>query len=124
MLLFAGCTARNDIPVCSSNAACAERDGERVTVEGVYRQFPPQTGADSPDIPRGARLELADGMGPYLDLFWSKKAARSKDEVVRYLGKRVRVTGVYRKTMPRNPSDPPMASAIGDPCIEVDRIEP
>jgi hypothetical protein len=111
------------VPTCTSVAACDARDGERITVTGVYRHYPDMPGIDYSASPRAVRLTLDDGLGPFLDPFWSQRAIRSEAEIARHLGKRVRVTGRYHRTMPRNPDDPPQASAMGGPCIEVETIE-
>jgi hypothetical protein len=104
-------------------ADCNARDGARVTVIGVYR-YEAMGPRFEPDVPHAVRVELDDGVGPFLDPYWSKRAVRAPAEIERYLGKRVAVTGRYHKDMPRNPDDPPYASAMGGPCVEVESIEP
>jgi hypothetical protein len=88
----------------------------------VYRYDLDLPGVDYSDSPRAVRIELEDDVGPFLEPFWSKRAIRPQSEIDQYLGKRVRVIGLYHKKMPRNPDDPPYASAVGGPCIEVETI--
>lgn len=109
--------------MCGTIVDCDAKDGARVVVVGTYRLYPDQTGVDYSAAPRAVRLELGDGLGPFLDPFWSSRALRPASEIEQFLGKRVRVTGVYHKTMPKNPDDPPQASAMGGPCLEVERVE-
>jgi hypothetical protein len=90
----------------------------------VYRYDLDLPGFDYSDSPRAVRIELEDDAGPFLEPFWSKRAIRPQSEIDQYLGKRVRVIGLYHKKMPRNPDDPPYASAVGGPCIEVETIGP
>lgn len=114
----------NTLPICTTLADCNARDGMRITVVGVYRFYPDQPGIDYSEALRAVRIELDDGLGPFLDPFWSRRAIRLQSEINQHLGKRVRVIGLYHKDMPRNPDDPPHASAMGGPCIEVETIEP
>ena len=111
------------LPVCTTLAECNARDGTRIAVVGVYRHYPDVPGVDYSEAPRAVRIDLEDGLGPFLDPFWSPRAIRPRSEIEQHLGQRVRVTGVYHKDMPRNPDDPPQASAMGGPCIEVDALE-
>ena len=90
---------------------------------GRYRHHPDLPGFDYSDTPRAVCIELADGPGPFLDPFWSSRALRPQAEIDRHLGRRVRVVGRYHRFMPRNPDDPPQASAMGGACIEVESIE-
>ena len=110
------------LPVCTTLAECNARDGTRIAVVGVYRHYPDVPGVDYSEAPRAVRIDLEDGFGPFLDPFWSPRAIRPRSEIEQHLGQRVRVTGVYHKDMPRNPDDPPQASAMGGPCIEVDAL--
>ncbi len=113
------------LPTCTTSAACNANDGKRITVVGVYGMFPDQPGVDYTDVPRAVRITLDDGIGPFLEPYWHKDAVRPNDETGKYLGKRVRVTGRYHHQQPRNPDDPPYASAMGGPCIHpVEKLEP
>ncbi|MBK6515867.1 MAG: hypothetical protein IPM79_33630 [Polyangiaceae bacterium] len=118
-----GCAPRAAAPLCTTVASCAAQDGTRVAVVGIYRVFPSYEAVAVADVPRAARLELEDGDGPDLDPYWSERARRSQAEIDRYLGQRVRVIGTYRKDMPKHPTDPPYASAMGGPCVEVESLE-
>jgi hypothetical protein len=111
------------LPTCTTTAECDARDGERIAVVGRYCFYPDLPGFDYSDTPRAVRIELADGLGPFLDPYWSQRAIRPQAEIDRHLGRRVRVVGLYHRDMPRNPDDPPQASAMGGPCIEVESIE-
>lgn len=110
-------------PICTTVAECQARDGTRITVVGVYRQYPDLPGFDYSGLPRGVRIELDDGPGPLLEPSWSKGAIRPPAEIAEHVGKRVRVTGLYHKDMPINPRNP-QGSMIGGACIEVETIEP
>lgn len=112
------------LPICTTVAACDSHDGERVVLVGVYRFFPDKPGFDYTGVPRAVQITLDDDNGPWLEPYWSKQALRPEAEVNAYLGKRVRVTGRYRRIQPPNPKNPPEASAMGGPCIEVEKIEP
>ena len=121
-VIAAGCARgvsqmKDNLPTCITVAACDAHDGNRVVVVGIYRQFPDHPGVDYTGVPRAVRLELEDGNGPILEPYWHKEAVRSDAEVKRYLGKKVRVTGKYHREQPRNPDDPPYASAMGGSCI-------
>jgi hypothetical protein len=111
------------LPTCTTLADCNARDGERIAVVGWYRHHPDLPGIDYSEAPRAVRIEFDDGGGPFLGPLWSKNAIRPAAEISEHLGKRVRVVGLYRKIMPRNPDDPPYASAMGGPCIEPESIE-
>src|SRR6476619_2333174 len=110
------------VPVCRTPADCDARDCGLIAVVGVYRHYPDLPGFDYSEAPRAVRIELDDGLGPFLDPFWSARAIRPQSEIDQYLGKRVRVIGLYHEKMPPNPADPPYASAMGGPCIEVETI--
>jgi hypothetical protein len=110
-------------PICTTLADCNARDGTRIAVVGLYQYDLDLPGVDYSEWPRAVRIALDDGLGPFLDPFWSKRAIRPKSEIDQHLGRRVRVIGLYHKNMPRNPDDPPHASAVGGPCIEVETIE-
>lgn len=104
---------------CTTLSDCLAHDGEHIAVVGTYRFHPDLPGIDYSGAPRAVRIELEDGLGPFLDPFWSRRAIRSPAEIERHLGRRVRVLGRFHAVMPRNPADPEMASAMGGPCIEV-----
>jgi hypothetical protein len=112
-------------PICATVAACDANDGKQVIVAGVYGLYPDVPGVDYTGVPRAVRITLADGTGPLLEPYWSKEAIRPAAEVATYQGRKVLVTGRYLREQPRNPDDPPYASAMGGPCIHpVERIEP
>lgn len=114
-LLLTACTPA--ATPCRSVAECERLDGRRVSIVGVYRALPHPKGAARGDAtPVLARVDL-DAAGPYLEPFWSARAARDAAELRRLDGKRVRVSGVFHKTQPRNPDDPPQAEAMGGPCL-------
>ncbi len=115
---------KDNLPTCTTVAACDANDKKQVAVVGIYRYFPDQPGIDYTGVPRAVRIALDDGLGPFLEPYWHKQAVRPEAEVGKYLGKKVRVTGRYYREQPRNPDDPPHASAMGGPCIHpVDSIE-
>jgi hypothetical protein len=125
---LAACAARSPVmtvspPTCTTSSQCNARDGTRIAIVGVYRHYPDLPGVDYSAAPRAVRIQLDDALGPFLEPFWSQRAIRPASEIAQYLGQRVRVVGVYHAHMPRNPADPPQASAMGGPCIEVESIE-
>jgi hypothetical protein len=112
------------LPTCTTIAACNANDGNRITLVSVYGLFPDQAGVDYTGVPRAVRITLDDGIGPFLEPYWHKDAVRPDGETSKYLGKRVRVTGRYYRQQPRNPNDPPHASAMGGPCVHpVEAVE-
>ena len=127
--VFAGCSPgvnkmKENLTTCSTIATCDANDGKTVVVVGTYRLFPDQPGIDYTGVPRTVRIALDDGLGPFLEPYWHKEAIRPSAEVSQYLGKKVRVMGRYYREQPRNPDDPPHASAMGGPCIHpVEKIE-
>lgn len=115
---------KDGLPTCTAIATCDAHDGQDVTVVGVYGLFPDQPGIDYTGVPRAVRITVDDGVGPFLAPYWHKDAIRPADEVGRFQGKRVRVTGRYHRVQPRNPDDPPHASAMGGPCVHpIESIE-
>jgi hypothetical protein len=116
---------KDNLPTCITVAACDAHDGKRVIVVGIYQHFPDQPGVEDTGVPRAVRIVLGDGAGPLLEPYWHKEAVRPEAEVKQYLGRKVRVTGVYHREQPRNPDDPPYASAVGGSCLHpVEAIEP
>lgn len=111
-------------PVCTTLADCNAHDSTRIAVVGVYRHYPDLPGVDYSEAPRAVRIELKDGLGPFLDPYWSQLAIRPQSEIDQHLDKCVRVIGLYHKNMPHNSDDPPYSSAMGGPCIEVESLEP
>jgi hypothetical protein len=117
-------TMKDNLSACTTIAVCDANDGKQVAVVGTYRLFPDQPGVDYTGVPRAARIALDDGLGPFLEPYWHKQAARSDAEIARFVGKKVRVIGRYYREQPRNPDDPPHASSMGGPCLHpVERIE-
>ena len=122
-LLAVGCASGvkmsdQTIPTCTTVAECKGHDGKRVAVVGVYtlHESNPNRKLDD-DSPKPVRLVLAGEKGPFLEPFWHKDAVRPKDEVAKYQGKTVRVTGTFHAQQPRDPSAPPHAAAMGGSCV-------
>lgn len=115
---------KETLETCTSVAACSAHDGKRIAVVGTYGMFPDQPGVDYTGVPRAVRLALDDGPGPFLEPYWHESALRSDAETRQYAGQRVRVIGPYYREQPKNPDDPPHASAMGGPCVHpVEKIE-
>jgi hypothetical protein len=106
---------RDDLPTCATLADCSAHDGQQVHVVGVYtlHNVMPSRKLDAATAP--VRIELSDGMGPYLAAYWHADAVRSPQEKASHVGKRVRVTGTFHRTMP--PAPDPRMSQLGGPCI-------
>lgn len=111
-------------PICTTLTECSAHDNERIAVVGVYRHYPDLIGVDYSNAPRAVRIELEEGVGPFLEPYWSQLAIRPQSEIEQYLGKCVCVIGLYHKSMPHNPDDPPYASEMGGSCIEVESLKP
>jgi hypothetical protein len=121
-------TMKDNLPICTTLAECNAHDGERVVVAGVYSMYQymaPTQLADS-DIP--VRILFAGDAGqpngPMLSVFWMTSARRPAQEIARFKGKKVRVTGTFHRDQLENPDTPGM-STVGGPCIHpVESIEP
>lgn len=130
LALAAGCPngvkkkMSEDLPTCVSLSECGARDGQRVSVVGVYTPFSPMPNRKrDDDSPLPVRIMLEGGEGPLLAPYWHGDAVRPADEVARYTGKKVRVTGTFHKVSPPPPE--PNAATLGGPCLHpIEKIEP
>lgn len=108
-----------DVPVCMTMAGCSAHDGERVQVVAVYKVWDP--------LPQRARNQSparqvmlvfgTEEEGPFLGAWGQEGHMRPLDEIARYNGKKVRVTGKFLREMPPHPTDPPEAASLSGPCI-------
>jgi hypothetical protein len=125
LILLAACastgvapTADDRIPTCSSLAECKAHDGERVHVVAVYSVWDPLPyRPDGLPPPRQVMLRFGDQDGPFLGAWGRDGHLRSLDEIARFRGKRVRVTGRFLSVMPPHPTDPPHAASLGGACV-------
>ena len=121
-----GVQEMNDsLPTCSTLAECQAHDGKRVRVIATYTVWDPL-----PDRARNhppaqqVMLKFGGDDGPFLEPWGHEGHMRSLDEIARFNGKRVRVTGTFLRAMPPHPTDPPHAASLGGPCVRsVERIE-
>lgn len=106
------------LPVCRSLAECKAHDGQRVHVIAVYSVWDPLPDRARNQPPaQQVVLRFGDEEGPYLGAWGHDGHRRSLDEIARFNGKQVRVTGTFRSVMPPHPTDPPHAASLGGPCI-------
>lgn len=91
-----------DMEVVRTLGDVARLDQRRVVLAGVYRAVErPVKGAMLNPRPRDhALIELADAGGVYLEPLDSPAAKRAPDEIKRFDGKRVSVSGIIHKIMP------------------------
>lgn len=112
-------TMNEKLPTCTTLAECASHDGERVTVVGVYTVWDPlpDRAANHPPAQQVVLTFPPDTEGPFLEAWGHKGHMRALDEIARYKGKKVRVTGTFARKMPPHPTDPPEAASVDGPCI-------
>jgi hypothetical protein len=129
LALAAGCSngvkkMSEELPTCASLSECGAREGQRVTVVGVYTPFSPMPNRKrDDDSPLPVRITLGDGAGLLLEPYWHRDAVRPADEMARHAGKKVRVTGTFHKESPKPPE--PDVATLGGPCLHpVEKIEP
>jgi len=120
-------TMKDNYPVCTTLAECESHDGERVVVVGVYSMYQYMAPTQLPDDDVPVRIVLAGEpgpvTGPILGVFWMASTKRPSQEIVRFKGKKVRVTGTFRRDQPKNLDTPDM-STLGGPCIHpIESIE-
>jgi hypothetical protein len=110
---------RDALPVCTTIDECYALDGKRMQLIGVYTPWNPSNPkARDPDR-QAVRIQLGEDAGPLLEPYWDARAVRPPDELARLSGRRVQVVGVFRSTMPPDPSAPPgVAAAMGGSCIQ------
>lgn len=91
-------------------------DGERVSVRGIYALFDATKHAkDQPAVYDGhAAIILEDGTRVLLEPIDSPNAIRSEEEINRFAGRVVVVTGVLTKLPP---PDPNHAQDLVMPCL-------
>jgi|GEM_PF-3844555 len=98
---------------------------EIVTIEGIYTMHNPyrkKKGVKKQDLPAQIVFEGDEDNGVFLEPFWHEDAKRNLNEIEKFEGKKVLVTGTFYESMPENP-DPRMAS-LGGLCIHpVQKIE-
>ena len=111
-------TMTDKLPTCTSLGDCQSHDGERVHVIAVYTVWDPLPDRAVNQAPARQVMLMFDGKdGPFLEAWGNPGHMRSLDEIARYRGKKVRVTGTFLRKMPPNPKDPPHAASLDGPCI-------
>jgi hypothetical protein len=120
-------TMDEKLATCTSLAECKTHEGQRVHVVGTYAVWDPlPTRARNHPPAQQVVLQFGpDEDGPYLGAWGHDGHLRPLDEIARYRGKQVRVTGTFRSSMPPHPTDPPEAASVDGPCIyPVEQIAP
>jgi hypothetical protein len=108
-------------------ADCRAHADERVEVIGTYSVWDPlPMRADNHPPAQYVRLTLADGQeGPFLGAWGHSDLLRPLDEIARFQGQRVRITGTFSLQMEQSASRHPDEAALDGPCIHpVDAIAP
>jgi len=107
------------LPTCTTLAECNAHHGERVHVVGVYTVWDPlpERARNHPPAQQVMLMFGSRDEGPYLEAWGHEGHLRPLDEIARYSGKKVRVTGRFLREMPPHPTDPPEATSLGGPCI-------
>jgi hypothetical protein len=104
------------LPRVTSSAEVAAQDGRVAVVVGVYHAIPvPRKGSkrDDPERPKEyAVITLADGTGVYLEPYATPEARRPAEEMARFDGTRVEVSGRVRRIMPAE------GQSLVAPCVE------
>ena len=115
------------LPVCTTMADCRAHAAERVEVVGTYTVWDPlPMRADNHPPAQYVRLTLADGEdGPFLGAWGHDDLLRPLDEITRFKGQHVRVTGTFQLQMGQLSSRHSEEAALDGPCIHpVDAIAP
>lgn len=101
-----------------------KRDGKRAEVEGMYHRVDLRMAAEGPpgDEDLAAAVLLSDGTVVLIEPSWSEASTRSAEEMARFDGEDVVVTGTAHKTAPAPPEE---VAAIVSPCVaDVESIRP
>jgi hypothetical protein len=101
---------------CRTIAECLRHDGERIDVVGVYTVVDVSPVRKQDLEARVVRLTLEGEPGPFLEPYWSARAARSPEEISRFQGRSVRVRGTFHGVQPAPPDA--RASTFGGSCLE------
>ena len=104
---------------CATLAECGRQDGECVEILGTYTVWDPlpYRAKDHPPAQQ-VQIILASGEpGPYLGAWGSTEHDRPLDEIRRFSGHRVLVTGRFLSAMPKHPEDLPQATRLDGACI-------
>jgi hypothetical protein len=112
-------TMNDNLPICTTLTDCLSHDGERVQVVATYTVWDPLPVRAANQSPaRQVMLRFSpDQDGPFLDAWGYPGHMRPLDEIARFGGKKVRVTGTFLRKMPPHPVDPPEAASLDGPCI-------
>lgn len=108
-------------------ADCLAHEAERVEVAGTYTVWDPlPMRADNHPPSQYVRLTLAGGEdGPFLGAWGERDLLRPLDEIERFQGQRVRITGTFRLHMRQLSGGHPDEAALDGPCIHpVEAIAP
>jgi hypothetical protein len=116
-------------PVCCANFEQVKAlDGKRVTLTGVYQRTAVRKGPrDSADDQKARTVQIRcdGGVGVMLEVYYTPSGARSDEEIKRFQGKRVKVTGVLRARTPEQvmPGGQIAQTMIGPCIVSIESIE-
>jgi hypothetical protein len=115
------------LPNCHSLNDCLQHDGKRIQVTGMYRVWDPlpKRAIDHPPA-RQVMLIFSDNeSGLYLGAWGYPDHFRDLEEIARFDGRRVSVTGTFLREMPASPRASEDAAALSGPCLHpVGAIDP
>jgi hypothetical protein len=108
-------TPNEQAPVCETLADIRTNSGRRARVRGIYQQVDLRMRPKGPPQYSGrAAVRLGDGTEVLLEPSWAPAGVRSPDEIARYEGQAVFVSGTVHATAPA-PAEA-VAQIIG-PCV-------
>lgn len=110
---------KENIPICTTLAECMAHNGERVQIIAIYTVWDPlpERAWNHPPAQQVLLMFGREEEGVYIEAWGHKGHMRPLDEIVRYSGKKVRVTGKFLRDMPPHPVDPPDATSLSGACI-------
>jgi hypothetical protein len=113
---------------CASFEQVKSLDGKRVTLTGVYQRTAVRKGPrDAADDQKAHTVQIRcdGGVGVMLEVYYAPSGARSDEEIARFQGKRVKVTGVLRARTPEQvmPGGQIAQTMIGPCIVSIESIE-
>jgi hypothetical protein len=113
---------------CASFDQVKALDGKRVTLTGVYQRTAVRKGPrDAADDKKAHTVHIRcdGGVSVMLEVYYAPSGARSDEEIARFQGKRVKVTGVLRARTPEQvmPGGQIAQTMIGPCIVSIESIE-